>query len=226
MDFDLNGVTRSVTIEPGTSLLELLRDQLGLRSMKDGCAPEGSCGACTVIVDGRAVVSCAQPAERVAGRQVETLEGLDADVRDLWADAFTATGASQCGYCTPGIVMKAEALLRKEAHARRARPSRRRWPATSAAARATSPSWTPSSRSRLPARAVRGRCWRPATASVLARPSATAGASRCSGSRSTWPITSCPACSTARCASPTIRAPSSGASTSRAPSRHPAWWPC
>jgi len=115
VDFDLNGVTRSVTIEPGTSLLELLRDQLGLRSMKDGCAPEGSCGACTVMVDGRAVVSCAQPAERVAGRHVETLEGLGGDVRDLWADAFTATGASQCGYCTPGIVMKAEALLRKEA---------------------------------------------------------------------------------------------------------------
>jgi xanthine dehydrogenase molybdenum-binding subunit len=114
VDFDLNGVTRSVTFEPGTSLLELLRDELGLRSMKDGCAPEGSCGACTVIVDGRAVVSCAQPAERVDGRRVETLEGLSDDARDLWADAFTATGASQCGYCTPGIVMKAEALLRKE----------------------------------------------------------------------------------------------------------------
>ena len=116
MDFDveLNGVPRSVSIEPGTSLLELLREQLGLRSMKDGCAPEGSCGACTVIVDGRAVVSCAQPAERVAGRRIETLEGLPDDVRDLWADGFTATGASQCGYCTPGIVMKAEALLRKE----------------------------------------------------------------------------------------------------------------
>jgi len=83
VDFDLNGVTRSATVEPGTSLLELLRDQLGLRSMKDGCAPEGSCGACTVIVDGRAVVSCAQPAERVAGRQVETLEGLGEDVRDV-----------------------------------------------------------------------------------------------------------------------------------------------
>jgi xanthine dehydrogenase molybdenum-binding subunit len=114
VDFDLNGVTRSVTIEAGTSLLELLREQLGLRSMKDGCAPEGSCGACTVIVDGRAVVSCAQPAERVAGRTVETLEGLAEDVRELWADAFTASGASQCGYCTPGIVMKAEALLRKD----------------------------------------------------------------------------------------------------------------
>ena len=82
--------------------------------MKDGCAPEGSCGACTVIVDGRAVVSCAQPAERFEGRAIETLEGLPEDSRDLWADAFSANGASQCGYCTPGIVMKAEALLRRE----------------------------------------------------------------------------------------------------------------
>ena len=114
MDFNLNGVTRSVEIEPGTSLLQLLREELGLRSMKDGCAPEGSCGACTIIVDGRAVVSCAQAAERFEGRSIETLEGLPEDSRDLWADAFTATGASQCGYCTPGIVMKAEALLRRE----------------------------------------------------------------------------------------------------------------
>jgi xanthine dehydrogenase molybdenum-binding subunit len=115
VDFDLNGVTRQATIEPGMSLLELLRGPIGLRSMKDGCAPEGSCGACTVIVDGRPVVSCAQPAERVAGRHVETLEGLPDDIRELWAVAFNATGASQCGYCTPGIVMKAEALLRKDA---------------------------------------------------------------------------------------------------------------
>ena len=113
VDFDLNGVTRSVSIEPGTSLLDLLRGEFGLRSMKDGCAPEGSCGACTVIIDGRAVVSCAQPAERTEGRSIETLEGLPEDSRELWADAFTAAGASQCGYCTPGIVMKAEALLRR-----------------------------------------------------------------------------------------------------------------
>mgnify|MGYP001556777232 CR=1 FL=1 len=87
--------------------------------MKDGCAPEGSCGACTVIVDGRPVVSSAQGAERFEGKEIETLEGLPEESRDLWADAFSATGASQCGYCTPGIVMKAEALLRKEAEPER-----------------------------------------------------------------------------------------------------------
>jgi xanthine dehydrogenase molybdenum-binding subunit len=67
-----------------------------------------------VIVDGHAVVACARPAERVEGRSVETLEGLDGGVRRAWADAFVATGASQCGYCSPGIVMKAEALLRRD----------------------------------------------------------------------------------------------------------------
>jgi selenium-dependent xanthine dehydrogenase len=114
MDFTLNGHAIVVDAAPGRSLLDVLRTDCGLRSMKDGCAPEGSCGACTVIVDGHAVVSCARSAERVAGRSVETLEGLPAGVRDLWADAFVATGASQCGYCSPGIVMKAEALLRRD----------------------------------------------------------------------------------------------------------------
>jgi aldehyde oxidoreductase len=111
--FTLNGRSVEIEVEAGMSLLDLLRDGCGLRSMKDGCSPEGSCGACTVIVDGRAAVSCAQPAGRAAGRDVITLEGLAPAVRDLWADAFVAGGAFQCGYCTPGIVMKAEALLRR-----------------------------------------------------------------------------------------------------------------
>ena len=114
MDFTLNGRAVSVDTAPGESLLHVLRERCGLRSMKDGCSPEGSCGACTVIVDGHAVVSCARPAERAGGRVVETLEGLPAGDRSTWADAFVATGASQCGYCSPGIVMKAEALLRRE----------------------------------------------------------------------------------------------------------------
>jgi len=114
MDFTLNGRAVVVDAAPGRSLLDVLRVDCGLRSMKDGCAPEGSCGACTVIVDGHAVVSCARPATRVAGRVVETLEGLPEDVRAQWADAFVSTGASQCGFCSPGIVMKAEALLRRE----------------------------------------------------------------------------------------------------------------
>jgi aldehyde oxidoreductase len=111
----LNDRQVSVDAGPGESLLQLLRERCGLHSMKDGCAPEGSCGACTVIVDGRAVVSCAQPASRVADRRVTTLEGLSSEARALWADSFAATGATQCGYCSPGIVMKAHALLEREA---------------------------------------------------------------------------------------------------------------
>ena len=113
MELTLNGERVSVEPDEDESLLELLRERLGLRSMKDGCAPEGSCGACTVIVDGRAVVSCAQKAARVEGKEVVTLEGLPEERRRLWAACFAAAGASQCGFCSPGIVMKAEALLRK-----------------------------------------------------------------------------------------------------------------
>jgi len=113
MDFTLNGKPISLPDEEGESLLALLRDRCGITSAKDGCAPEGSCGACTVLVDGKAVVSCAQGASRAAGREVTTLEGLSPADRGLWADSFVAAGASQCGFCSPGMVMKAEALLRR-----------------------------------------------------------------------------------------------------------------
>ena len=115
MDFTLNGKPISLPEEEGESLLALLRDRCEVTSAKDGCAPEGSCGACTVLVDGKAVVSCAQGASRAAGREVTTLEGLSPADRGLWADSFVAAGASQCGFCSPGMVMKAEALLRRNA---------------------------------------------------------------------------------------------------------------
>ena len=113
MELTLNGKPVSVEPRDDESLLELLREDFGLRSMKDGCAPEGSCGACTVMIDGRAVVSCAQKATRAAGKHVVTLDGLDGEARRLWSECFTAAGASQCGFCSPGMVMKAEALLAK-----------------------------------------------------------------------------------------------------------------
>jgi xanthine dehydrogenase molybdenum-binding subunit len=113
MEFVLNGEPRSASAADGATLLEVLREGCGVTSAKDGCAPEGSCGACTVLVDGKAVVACAQPAARFAGREVVTQEGLDRQVREQWAECFVAAGASQCGYCSPGILMKAEALLRK-----------------------------------------------------------------------------------------------------------------
>ena len=114
MELLLNGAPVSVEVEEGDTLLDLLRGQLGIRSVKDGCSPEGSCGACTVIVDGRAAVACAQQATRAEGKEVVTQEGLAEAVRRLWAECFDAAGASQCGYCSPGIVMKAEALLSRK----------------------------------------------------------------------------------------------------------------
>jgi selenium-dependent xanthine dehydrogenase len=115
MEFTLNGRPVSVGRREGASLLEVLRDGCGVTSVKDGCAPEGSCGACTVVVEGKAVVSCAQPAARFEGKHVTTQEGLRPEQRALWATCFVASGASQCGFCSPGIVMKAEALLAKHA---------------------------------------------------------------------------------------------------------------
>jgi selenium-dependent xanthine dehydrogenase len=119
MELTVNG--RPVVAEPreGQSLLELLRDDLGLRSVKDGCAPEGSCGACTVLVDGRPCVACARPAAHLAGKDVVTQEGLSEETRRLWADCFAAAGASQCGFCSPGVVMKAEGLLARKPEPKR-----------------------------------------------------------------------------------------------------------
>ncbi len=111
VEFVCNGTPRTVSVAPDESLLTLLREDLGLRSLKDGCAPQGQCGCCTVLVDGAARVACVTPATRVAGRAVTTLEGLDADRRSDLVDAFVNTGASQCGFCTPGILVRAAALL-------------------------------------------------------------------------------------------------------------------
>jgi aerobic-type carbon monoxide dehydrogenase small subunit (CoxS/CutS family) len=124
MDFVLNGEHVVAAPREDESVLELLRDDLGLTSVKDGCSPEGSCGACTVLVDGRAVVSCAQKASRLAGKSVVTQEGLAQETRRSWADCFVAAGASQCGFCSPGVVMKAEALLAKDPQPTRERVAR------------------------------------------------------------------------------------------------------
>jgi xanthine dehydrogenase molybdenum-binding subunit len=113
MDFTLNGSPVSVDVPDGATILDLLRDTLGITSAKDGCAPEGSCGACTVILDGKACVACAQPARHLAGKHLVTQEGLTEETRQLWMNAFVVAGASQCGFCSPGIVMKSEVLLGK-----------------------------------------------------------------------------------------------------------------
>lgn len=104
--FTLNGAPVSVPAD-GRTLLEALRD-LGVHSAKDGCSPQGQCGCCTVWVDGQPRVACVTPSARVAGRSVTTLEALpDADE---WGQRLCATGGSQCGFCTPGIVMRLAAI--------------------------------------------------------------------------------------------------------------------
>ncbi|MGV3758634.1 MAG: 2Fe-2S iron-sulfur cluster-binding protein [Actinomycetota bacterium] len=97
----------------GQSLLSVLREDLHLVAAKDGCSPQGQCGCCTVLVDGQPRVACVTPARRVAGRTVTTVDGLEPDRRDRWAEAFTEAGASQCGFCTPGIICRLEGLAAK-----------------------------------------------------------------------------------------------------------------
>ena len=92
----------------GESLLAVLRERLRLTSVKDGCSPQGQCGCCTVLVDGKPRVACVTPARRVKGRSIQTLEGLPDDRRHRWGQALCAAGGSQCGFCTPGIVMRLE----------------------------------------------------------------------------------------------------------------------
>lgn len=92
--------------DTGGSLLDLLREDLGIRSVKDGCSPQGQCGCCTVLVDGQPRAACVTAARRVAGRRVDTVAGLDPGLRDRWAQAFLDHGASQCGFCTPGILLR------------------------------------------------------------------------------------------------------------------------
>jgi carbon-monoxide dehydrogenase small subunit len=107
---------RSVTIigDGATTLLDFLRDSLGLRGTKEGCN-EGECGACTVLIDGRPVDSCLYPALAAEGRIIETIEGMDegSHLSSIQA-ALVATGGIQCGFCTPGFVMTLTALLRKQ----------------------------------------------------------------------------------------------------------------
>jgi xanthine dehydrogenase small subunit len=90
--------------DDGFTLLTVLREQLGLRGPKDGCSPQGQCGCCTVLVDGAPRVACVTPVRRVAGRTITTIAGVPDAER--WADALVATGGSQCGFCTPGIICR------------------------------------------------------------------------------------------------------------------------
>src|SRR5215213_4178213 len=109
--FEVNGKVQEIDADPATPLLYVLRDQLQLNGAKFGCGL-GQCGACTVMLDGRAVFSCVTPIAALQGRRVKTIEGLGtAENPGPVQRAFIEEQAAQCGYCIPGMMMRAQALL-------------------------------------------------------------------------------------------------------------------
>ena len=109
--FNLNGKKVSVTAPPAKSLLRVLREDLGITSVKPGCEA-GECGACSVILDGQVVTSCLVMISQVDGKNVVTVEGLQKDGElDPLQKSFIDEGATQCGYCTPGFIIAAKGLL-------------------------------------------------------------------------------------------------------------------
>ncbi len=113
ISFILNGKYVTVDVKPNEILLDVLRLKLGIRSVKRGCE-RGECGVCTVLLDGKPVYSCMVLAPQVEGHEVTTVEGLVGDeVFEALSRAFREVGAIQCGYCTPGMIITAYALLKK-----------------------------------------------------------------------------------------------------------------
>ena len=111
VEMDVNGIRHQVHVDPGTTLLEVLREQLNLKGTKQGCG-NGECGACTVIMNGKAVNACLVLAVRAHNKSITTIEGI-ASNKNLHPiqEEFIKNGAVQCGFCTPGMIMSAKALL-------------------------------------------------------------------------------------------------------------------
>jgi aerobic-type carbon monoxide dehydrogenase small subunit (CoxS/CutS family) len=117
---NVNGKKLSVDVDPQTSLLTVLRNDLELTGTKYGCG-EAQCGACTVLVDGQPIRSCVTQVEKVAGKSITTIEGIERDGQlHPLQEAFLKADAMQCGYCTPGMIMSAIPLLNKNGSPTRA----------------------------------------------------------------------------------------------------------
>jgi aerobic carbon-monoxide dehydrogenase small subunit len=111
IDLKINGVAHELAVEPRRTLLEVLREQLGYTGTKRAC-DSGECGACTVLIDGRAVLSCLTLAVEAQGKEIVTIEALgDGEHLAPLQQSFVDCGAVQCGYCTPGMILSAKALL-------------------------------------------------------------------------------------------------------------------
>ena len=109
--FRLNRKDYTIEVDPGARMIDVLRDQLNLRGTKEGCGV-GECGACTIVIDGEAVTSCLVSAGQMDGKDIMTVEGLsETEIGSILQKCFIKYGAVQCGYCTPGMLMSAYALL-------------------------------------------------------------------------------------------------------------------
>jgi carbon-monoxide dehydrogenase small subunit len=116
LKFTLNGEPVEILVSPSDTLLDVLRDRLHLTGTKKGCG-KGECGACTVIMDGKAVNSCIVPAMKATGKSVETIEGIGSkESLHPLQETFMDLGAVQCGFCTPGMIMSSKALLDRVAN--------------------------------------------------------------------------------------------------------------
>ena len=115
--FTLDGAPIELSVEGDPTALDLLREQAGVTTVKDGCSPQGACGCCTALVNGRPALTCLKKASQLQGAEVQTLAGLAEHKRAALGRAFTEVGGLQCGFCTPGIAMRAAHLLDKDSNA-------------------------------------------------------------------------------------------------------------
>jgi xanthine dehydrogenase molybdenum-binding subunit len=113
VELKVNGQSKQLEVAPGESLLDALRDRVGVKSPKDGCQPQGQCGCCLVLIDGQPKTSCATEAAKAHGKSILTLEGIPEEERAITAKAFAVAAGLQCGFCIPGIALRAKHLIDK-----------------------------------------------------------------------------------------------------------------
>jgi carbon-monoxide dehydrogenase small subunit len=113
IELNINGSSHELLVSPNNTLLEVLRDKLGLMGTKRGC-DLGACGACTVLINGEAYLSCILLAVDAVGKEIVTIEGLSSGELHPLQKAFMKEGALQCGFCTPGMILTAQAILQEE----------------------------------------------------------------------------------------------------------------